>query len=142
MLDSLQERLGRACTRCGRFTVMTVLSLAASCIFCNQTIATLVCNDLLNKPYEDAGASKEELAIDMENSVILIACMVPWCIGCSVPLSFFGVSAACLPYAVYMYLIPLSWFLLKKRWFAEKKQEKERSIQNSCKKTDDSVILH
>ena len=142
MLDSLQERLGRACTRCGRFTVMTALSLAASCIFCNQTIATLVCNDLLNKPYEDAGASKEELAIDMENSVILIACMVPWCIGCSVPLSFFGVSAACLPYAVYMYLIPLSWFLLKKRWFAEKKQDKERSIQNSCKKTDDSVILH
>ena len=78
----------------------------------------------------------------MENSVILIACMVPWCIGCSVPLSFFGVSAACLPYAFYIYLIPLSWFLLKKRWFAEKKQEKERSIQNSCKKTDDSVILH
>ena len=97
MLDSLQEKL------------------ASACIFCNQTIATLVCNDLLNKPYEESGATKTELAIDMENSVILIACLVPWCIGCSVPLSFFGVSAVCLPYAVYMYAVPLSWFFLKKR---------------------------
>ena len=117
MLDSLQEKLASACTRFGRFTMMAVLSLASACIFCNQTIATLVCNDLLNKPYEESGATKTELAIDMENSVILIACLVPWCIGCSVPLSFFGVSAACLPYAVYMYAVPISWFFLKKRWY-------------------------
>lgn len=117
MLDSLQEKLSSACTRFGRFTVMAVLSLASACIFCNQTIATLVCKDLLNKPYEEGGASGTELAVDMENSVILIACMVPWCIGCSVPLSFFDVSAACLPYAIYMYAVPVSWFFLKKRWF-------------------------
>ena len=117
MLDSLQEKLSSACTRFGRFTVMAVLSLASACIFCNQTIATLVCKDLLNKPYEEGGASGTELAVDMENSVILIACMVPWCIGCSVPLSFFDVNAACLPYAIYMYAVPVSWFFLKKRWF-------------------------
>ncbi len=120
MLDDLQDKLNQMCSRFGRYTVMTVLSLLSSAIFCNQTIATLICADLLRKPYLECGGSKEEMAIDMENTVILIACLVPWCIGCSVPLSFFGVSAACLPYAVYMYGVPVSYIFLKKRWYEDR----------------------
>ena len=117
MLDDLQDKLNQMCSRFGRYAVMTALSLLSSAIFCNQTIATLICADLLKKPYLEGGGTKEEMAIDMENTVILIACLVPWCIGCSVPLSFFGVSAACLPYAVYMYGVPITYIFLKKRWY-------------------------
>ena len=117
MLDSLQEKLSSMCTKFGRYTVMFLMSLASAAIFCNQTIATLICADLLKKPYLEGGGTKEEMAIDMENTVILIACLVPWCIGCSVPLSFFGVGPECLPYAIYMYAVPLLYFVLKKRWY-------------------------
>ena len=120
MLESLQERLSAACRKTGRFTVMLALSLVSAMVFCNQTIATLMCNDLLEKPYRDAGASKEELAIDMENSVILIACSVPWAIGCSVPLAFFGVDYSCFPYAVFMYLMPVYAWFAKKRWYGSR----------------------
>ena len=147
LLDELQERLSRACTRFGRFTVMLMMSIVTAAVFCNQTIATLMCCDLLKKPYLEGGsdadasaaaadeagcafspadgstvsdASMTELAIDMENSVILIACFIPWSIGCSVPLSFFGADFHSLPFAIYMYAVPIFWLLMKKRWFAEK----------------------
>ena len=147
LLDELQEKLSRACTRFGRFTVMLMMSIGTAAVFCNQTIATLMCCDLLKKPYLEVGrdadasaaaadeagcavppadgstvsdASMTELAIDMENSVILIACFIPWSIGCSVPLSFFGADFHSLPFAIYMYAVPIFWLLMKKRWFAEK----------------------
>ena len=117
MLDNLQEKLGNACTRFGRFSVMLMMSVAMSSIFCNQTVGTLMCSDMLKKPYLDGGGTKEELAIDMENSVILIACMLPWTIGCSVPLALLGVDMRALPFAVFMYAVPICYFFTKKKWF-------------------------
>lgn len=128
MLDKLQEKLSSACTKFGRFTIMLVISIGSAACFCNQTIATLMCNDLLRKPYFDGAIAqnehtadddsliKEELAIDMENSVILIACMIPWSIGCSVPLGFFDVGPAAVLYAFYMWLVPICYWFTKKRW--------------------------
>ena len=129
MLDKLQEKLSAACTRFGRFTVMLAISIGSAACFCNQTIATLMCNDLLRKPYidgakeggisteEDDYRIKEELAIDMENSVILIACMIPWSIGCSVPLGFFDVGPKAVLFAFYMWLVPICYWFTKKRWY-------------------------
>lgn len=117
MLDSLQEKLGKACGKLGRFAVMIFMSIAMSCIFCNQTIGTLMCADLMKKPYIDGGGNNTELAIDLENSVILIACFIPWSIGCSVPLLMLGVDFRALPFAVFMYLVPLCYLLTKKKWF-------------------------
>ncbi|MGN0721607.1 MAG: Na+/H+ antiporter NhaC family protein [Anaerovoracaceae bacterium] len=126
LLDELQEKLSMACTRLGRFAVMLIMSTCTAAVFCNQTISTLMCCDLMKKPYLDSDssinasveASMTELAIDMENSVILIACFIPWSIGCSVPLSFFGADFHSLPFAVYMYAVPICYMLMKKRWFS------------------------
>ena len=123
LLLDLQEKLSKACSRMGRFTVMLMMSIGTAAVFCNQTIATLMCCNLLKKPYCDSGSSSgsdmTELAIDMENSVILLACFIPWTIGCSVPLSFFGADFRSLPFAVYMYAVPICYLLMKKHWFAD-----------------------
>ncbi len=121
MLDKLQEKLANACTRFGRFTMMILISIGSAACFCNQTIATLMCSDLLKKPYLDEGGTRQELAIDMENSVILIGCMIPWSIGCSVPLGFFDVGPSAVLYAFYMWLVPICYWFTKKRWYKEKK---------------------
>ncbi len=120
MLYSLQEKLQSACTKAGRFPVMLLLSTAGAVIFCNQTISTLICCDLLKKPYLDGGGSAQELAIDIENSVILLGCFIPWSIGCSVPLSFFDMDFHALPYAFYMYLLPLCYMFTKKKFFGSR----------------------
>lgn len=120
MLENLQARISQGCSKIGRYSMMLLLSFGSAAVFCNQTIATLMCSDLLSKPYEDADASRQELAIDMENSVILIACFIPWSIGCSVPLSFFGMDYHALHYAVYMYALPICYWFTKKRWYGER----------------------
>lgn len=117
MLDTLQQKLSEGCSRFGRFAVMIFMSIAMSSVFCNQTIGTLMCADMLKKPYLDGGGTTKELAIDMENSVILIACTIPWSIGCSVPLALLGADFKSLPFAVFMYAVPICYLLTKKRWF-------------------------
>ena len=117
MLLSLQDKLAKACSKVGRFAVMVCMSIGIAAIFCNQTIGTLMCCDIMKKPYLDGGGTREELAIDMENSVILIACFIPWSIGCSVPLALLGTDVSSLPFAVYMYAVPLCYLFTKKRWF-------------------------
>jgi len=117
MLKNLQEKLAAYCKRFGRFPVMLCTSFFSAAIFCNQTIASLICCNLLKKPYLDSGASNEELAIDMGNSVGMLGCFLPWSIACSVMFSFFSVDMACLPYAVYMYAVPICYLFTKKRWY-------------------------
>ena len=120
MLDGLLSRIGKCCARTGRFITSLIVGLASCVLFCNQTIATLMCNDLLTKPYLDTGGSRQELAIDIENSTIVIVGLVPWAIACSVPLTFFGVGYGALPWSMYLYLIPLCYIFTKRRWFEDK----------------------
>ena len=117
MLNSLLEKIEKGCTKIGRLAVMFLVGVASCVVFCNQTIATLMCNDLLTKPYLNTGGNRQELAIDMENTVIIVVGLVPWAIACSVPLTFMGVGIGALPWACYMYLVPICYFFTKKRWF-------------------------
>lgn len=120
MLYALQEKLAQACRKTGRFPVQILLGTVLACIFCNQTISSIMCANLLEKPYLDEGATRQELMLDIENSVILIACYVPWAIGWSVPTGFLGVGMEAMPYACYMYLVPLTWLVTKKYFMKNK----------------------
>ena len=54
--------------------------------------------------------------MDIENSGILIAGLIPWSIACSVPLSMLGVGSGALLYAYLLWLIPIC-YLFTKRFF-------------------------
>ena len=98
----------------GRFFVTSIMSLITLGVFCNQTIATMMVNDIMKKTYIDAGSSESELAIDMENSVIILAGIVPWTIACTVPLEFMQTGYGALPYSLLLYMIPLCYGIQKK----------------------------
>lgn len=118
MLDGLQKRLTRYAGTWGRFPVTLLAGTAASCLFCNQTLAILMTKDFMAPAYQAEG-TKEELALDMYNSVSLIGCFIPWTIGALIPLSFMKVSPRAFGYAFLMYILPLFW-LCAKRWYPEK----------------------
>jgi NhaC family Na+:H+ antiporter len=122
MLREIQNPLLRGCQRFGRYVMTLAVGIMSSVVFCNQTISTLLVSDLMKKPYRDLGGSWQELAIDMENSVILIACTIPWTIGVMVPLSFMGVGVESMLYAFYMILVPVWYWFDKKKWFNEKEK--------------------
>lgn len=115
MLNNLLTFIEKGCVKIGRFSVSLIVSILTCVVFCNQTIATLMCNDLLTRPYLNTGGSRQELAIDMENTVIIIVGLIPWTIASTVPLTFFGVGMAALPWALYLYMVPLCYFFTKKR---------------------------
>ncbi len=120
MLRDIQDLLVKGCNKMGRYLVMLIVGTAASVIFCNQTIATLMSNDLMSRPYLDTGGTQQELAIDMENTLIVIVGLIPWCIACSVPLTFFDVGIAAVPWSCYLYLVPLCYLFTKRRWFRDR----------------------
>ncbi len=122
LLDRAQTVLQSLSGRCGRFPVMFLLGVAAPMIFCNQTIAMIFCAQLMEKVYADGGASNLEMMSDLSCSVVPCASLVPWCISCSVPLAMLNAGYGALPFACYVYLLPLCYFLTKKRFFpAERK---------------------
>ena len=111
----LVERLAG---RYGRFAASAAVSLGAGMIFCNQSVVIVMGNQLLHRSYTD----RNEQAVDMENSGIVLSALIPWNIACSIPLVMLGVSERAIPYAVLLYMIPLVYGLTKKYVYPCKEQ--------------------
>ena len=109
MLSSVEGALKKLSGRIGRFPAMIIASLGVCMIFCNQTIGIIMCRQCMGGNYDDDEAGRTQLMLDIENSVVTICGLVPWCIACSVPLRMLGCNAASLPFAAYLYLIPICW---------------------------------
>ena len=108
--------------RWGSFAASVAVSLGAGMIFCNQSVAIVMGNQLLRRCYTD----HNEQAVDMENSGIVLSALIPWNIACSIPLVMLEVNERAIPYAVLLYMIPLVYGLTK-QWVypAERQAMKE-----------------
>ena len=116
-LDGAQNRLGEVSDRLGLLPTTGILSVLCSMVLCNQTIVVIMLHQLLGKVYEQRGASGEEFAIDIANTGVTLAGLVPWCIACAVPLSMLGVGVEALPYAALLYTIPICYLFTKKKFY-------------------------
>ena len=111
MLRGVESALEKLSGRVGRFPAMVLTSLGVCAVFCNQTIGIIMCRQCMEGNYADTPQGRVELMLDIENSVVVLAGMVPWCIASSVPLSTMGCGWTALPFAAYLYLLPLCWYL-------------------------------
>ena len=109
LLSGFGGLIRRLAERIGTFRAMTLASVPVSGISCNQTLATILTTQLCRPCY----ARRQDMAIPLENSAILIAALIPWSIAGSLPCATLGVTMACLPYALYLYLVPLANALRK-----------------------------
>lgn len=107
LLKELDAALLKLSGKIGRFQTMLLMSVVICAIFCNQTIGCIMQSELSASLYGDSGEEKSAKMMDMENSVILIAGLIPWCIACSVPLGMLGADVLSVPFACYLYLLPL-----------------------------------
>ena len=110
MLSSVEAVFARISEKFGRFTAMIAASVTMCAVFCNQTIGIMMCRQVMGKCYPETKEGRRELMLDIENSVVVIAGLVPWCIACSVPLKMLGLNESALPFAMYLYLIPICHF--------------------------------
>ncbi len=110
MLTSLIQKLENLSQKTGNFAVTVFVSIFTSMISCNQTLAIILSDSLCSKLEKD----REQFAVDLENSVVVIAPLIPWSIAGAVPLTSAGAPTASLFAACYLYLLPL-WYLFVRR---------------------------
>ena len=107
MLHDIQGFLVKMSEKVGVY-VTTVFTSIVTCAFCcNQTLPILLTYELMHNIYKEKGLTKSHIAIDIENTVILIAELFPWSVAIAVPLATIAVDAKAIPYAVFLYLVPL-----------------------------------
>ncbi|GLI55682.1 sodium:proton antiporter [Propionigenium maris DSM 9537] len=115
MLDRFHTLYTRARDRYHLFLYTIATSILTSVFGCNQTIAIVLTEQLLDKTYEKKEHSRGHLAIDLENTAVVIAPLIPWNIAAFMPTSTLGVNFyTYVPYAFYLYLLPLTNLLLLK----------------------------
>jgi NhaC family Na+:H+ antiporter len=115
MICELQSRLEQNMIKIGRFPVTAFTGLLFCAVFFNQTIAIIMSVSILDQPYKNQRGTAQELAIDIGNSTTIFAGLVPWTIASSVPLGFMGVGPGALPYAIFLYAVPICYLFTKKR---------------------------
>ena len=113
----LAQRLAR---RAGRFPACAAISVVCSMVFCNQSTCAVVCNQLLEDDYTKRGHGRGEMALDVENSGIVLAPLIPWNISVSIPLAMLGADMSAIPYEILLYAIPLCYWLTKRRVYPPK----------------------
>ena len=117
IFDGVKERLDRLAERVGLFPAMLLTSTAAAAMFCNQSIAVMMGESFLRGSYEKRQATPGEMAMDLENSGIITAPLIPWNIAGSIPIAMMGSDIRALPYAVFLYLLPLCYLFTKRFYY-------------------------
>lgn len=120
MLTPVTDRLEAMAGKIGRYPAMLLMSFVLCAMFCNQTISTIMQSQLSVPLY--GSEEKEEKMLDLENSAIMTAALVPWCIACSVPFGMMGVGPKALLFGFYPMLLPLCFCIKRVR-----EQRKQRT---------------
>nr|WP_313343821.1 Na+/H+ antiporter NhaC family protein [Sedimentibacter sp.] len=107
MLNDIQGILKKMSNKIGIYLTTLFISLVTGAFFCNQTLPVLLTYQLMNKIYIEKGLTKKDIAIDIENTAIMTSELFPWSIAIAVPLATLSATPASIPYAVYLYLVPL-----------------------------------
>jgi NhaC family Na+:H+ antiporter len=102
LLNQIDSQLSKLSGRISKEATFLITSILTSMIACNQSLATILTNDL-SKSYQP---DRYKRAVWMENTVIVIAPLIPWNIAGAVPLAILGVSSKALLFASYLYLLP------------------------------------
>jgi Na+:H+ antiporter, NhaC family len=107
-LKRLEQWLLHFQTHRSRFMATSLVSTGAAALGCTQTIAILLTHQLVQKHYKNP----YRLAIELENSAVLLSPLIPWNIAGLVPATVLMVGPGFIPYAIYLYLVPL-WYWLR-----------------------------
>jgi len=101
VFEKLSQKAGVYAAAIFSSTIMAAFS-------CNQTLAVMLTHQFAYKSYETRNISKYKLAVDLENTVILISALIPWNIAGAFPAAALSADAGFIFYAFYLYLVPLT----------------------------------
>ena len=116
VLEGAQTYLEKAKTRSHLFFNTIFVSLFTAAFGSSQAISVVLTSQLMSKAYAKLKVDKYELALDIENTGIVLSALIPWNLAAYIPTTTMDVSpVGFIPYAFYIYLLPIvSYFVFKK----------------------------
>lgn len=106
LLVSLKEHLKVFAKKTSNYFVIFLSSIISGSIACNQSLGIILTNELSEELVD-----KQERAIILENTIVLLVGLIPWNIAMDVPLKTLDVGFMSGLFAFYLYFLPL-WNLL------------------------------
>ena len=106
MLVPLKEYLKGFSEKTSNYFVIFLSSIISGAIACNQSLGIILTNELSEELVD-----KQERAIILENTVVLLAGLIPWNTAMVVPLRTLDVGIMSGLFAFYLYFLPL-WNLI------------------------------
>lgn len=104
------------------YTILVAIFTAG--ISSSQSTSILLTSQIMKKTYENSGFANEELALDIENSCVVLTPLIPWNIAITVPAVMLEIEVLnIIPYSFYLYFLP-TFIFLKKFFLVEKNLEK------------------
>jgi NhaC family Na+:H+ antiporter len=107
ILNSLDDLISKANTRFELFVTTIIVSTVTAAFGCTQALSIILTDQLVKKTYKDKGVSNTELAVNIENTAVLISPAIPWNIAGLVPATTLGVGIGFIPFAFYLFLVPI-----------------------------------
>ncbi len=108
-LSSIQGRILALGKRFTPYFSILLTSIVTSLIACNQTLAIMLTQQLCCEVEPD----NQKLAIDLEDSAVLVAPLVPWSIAAATPLTTVGAPTGSILFAFFLYMVPLTRLLMQ-----------------------------
>ena len=118
LLDGLRGILVNISKKASPFVAYLITAILTAMVACNQALATMLTGQLC----QDIGEPPEKAALHMENTVIVIAPLIPWSIAGAVALESVGAPTSGILTSFFLYLLPL-WMLLVETIKSKKKSE-------------------
>ncbi len=116
LLDSFEHMVERLAERVGAFRATTLVGLLTTGLSCNQTLSIILTRQLC----AHAQHNRREMAMYLENSVVLLSAVLPWSIAFSMCSLTLQQGAVIIPFALYLWMVPLYWCL------------RSRNVHQSC----------
>ena len=114
ILKEIERVLDTIARRYGIFTSTIITSLITASLGCTQALAILLTNQLISNTYKKEKRDKYELALDIEDTAVVLSPLIPWNIAGAVPAAALTATAGFIPFAFYLYLIPICNLIAKR----------------------------
>jgi NhaC family Na+:H+ antiporter len=113
VFDDVKRKIAdRKLNRKQLFNLTALIGLFMDGLSCSQTTGVIMTNEIIKDSY---CKNNYELAMDIENTAIVFAAVIPWNIAALICTSAMNVNMIkYIPYAFYLYMIPVVTFILKK----------------------------
>ena len=113
LTEPVRRRVDGLTDRIGLYLTTALVSLLSVCVFCNQGVMVLMTEQMMHQSYRRKGAADTDLAVDIANTGVVIAELVPWSIALTVPLAMLGAGLSAVPYAVLHYMLPVCYYFTR-----------------------------